>query len=91
MSYTVAGFYKFVPLEDYREMHQPLLATCRKLEVTGTILLADEGINGTVAGSRTNIEALIVHLQKNPRLAEYPVNISIATENPFNRLKIRLK
>ncbi len=91
MSYTVAGFYKFVPLEDYREMHQPLLATCRKLEVTGTILLADEGINGTVAGSRTNIEALIVHLQKNPRLAEFPVNISIATENPFNRLKIRLK
>ena len=91
MSYTVAGFYKFVPLEDYREMARSLLKTCRKLDLSGTILLAREGINGTVAGSRAKIETLVKHLRKDHRLGEIAVNFSSATEKPFHRLKIRLK
>ena len=63
MPCTVATFYQFVTLPDFRELRQPLLATCAGLKLRGTVLLAQEGINGTVAGSSESIAALIAELQ----------------------------
>ena len=68
MRYKVAAFYKFVRLEDFKDIRKPLLETCRNLELSGTILLASEGINGTVAGSDAGIDALVDYLVKDHRL-----------------------
>ena len=91
MSLTVATFYKFVPLPDYRELQAPLLAYCQQQQLCGTILLAAEGINATVAGTRAGIDAAIVYLRSDPRLADLEVKESTAAAVPFQRLKVRLK
>jgi UPF0176 protein len=88
---TVTALYKFVPLPDYREMQPRLLTECKRLELFGTLLLADEGINGTVAGSDDAIRALHRWLKADPRLAELEHKESFADENPFYRMKVRLK
>ena len=53
---VIAAFYKFVPLPDFEEMRYPLLAFCKKHALKGTILLAHEGINSTISGSRENMD-----------------------------------
>ncbi len=63
MSSTVATFYKFVALPDYETLQQPLKEVCQNKNVKGTILLAKEGINGTIAGSRQSIDAVLSYLK----------------------------
>ena len=58
MHIVVAAFYKFVLLDDFQQLRAPLLALCQQYELRGTILLAPEGINTTIAGSRAGIDAL---------------------------------
>ena len=58
MTYQVAAFYQFAALPDFRELREPLRALCAELELKGSVLLAAEGINGTVAGSDDGIDAL---------------------------------
>ena len=65
----VAALYKFVPLPDYEDLREPLLACCRKNEVMGTVLLASEGINGTIAGSDAGIEAVLEYIRALPGCA----------------------
>ncbi|MBL6761498.1 MAG: rhodanese-related sulfurtransferase [PS1 clade bacterium] len=95
--YSVAALYKFVRLEgvaglpDYTEMQGPLLTACKKLGVLGTILLAREGINGTVCGSHNAIAALMAHLATDPRLADIQAKYSTADAPAFHRMKVRLK
>lgn len=87
----VAAFYRFAPLADYQDLRGPLHKKCISLELLGTILLAEEGINGTVSGSRENIEQLIGFLRSDSRLADLQYKSAWASEQPFYRMKVRLK
>lgn len=87
----IASFYKFVDLPDYREMRGDLLAVCKDNKIKGTILLAREGINGTIAGSRQGIDSLLQFLERDHRFAGLEYKESFAAEYPFHRLKVKLK
>ncbi|MDB9313400.1 rhodanese-related sulfurtransferase [Spirulina sp. CS-785/01] len=91
MTLVVATFYKFVHLPDFQEKQTPLTEFCQDQEIKGTILLAEEGINGTIAGSRSNIDAVLAYLRSDPRLADLTPKESSAKTPPFARLKVRLK
>ncbi|MEH6951347.1 rhodanese-related sulfurtransferase [Nitrobacter sp. NHB1] len=91
----VAALYQFAPLPDFRALREPLRALCAGLSVKGTILLAEEGINGTVAGMPDAIGALIAELQTGTlfsgRLDNLELKFSRTSTMPFARLKVRLK
>jgi UPF0176 protein len=95
MPISVAAFYQFTALPDFRELREPLRAVCAGLELRGSVLLAHEGINGTLAGSRDAVGALIVELRDGAlfggRLDNLELKFSRASAMPFQRLKIRLK
>ena len=95
MSYKVAAFYQFVPLPDFEALREPLRNMCVALDIRGIILLAAEGINGTVAGRDVAIDALMNQLQNGAlfggRLNALELKFSGASEMPFNRMKVRLK
>jgi UPF0176 protein len=95
MPYTVAAFYQFTALPDFRELREPLRAICAGLELKGSVLLAHEGINGTLAGNRDAVGALIAQLRggalSGGRLDNLELKFSRASAMPFQRLKIRLK
>lgn len=88
---VVAALYKFVTLPDYREKREPLLQRCLDLGVRGTLLLAEEGINGTVAGSRDAIDSLLSELRSDPRLVDLVHKESYDEAQPFYRMKVKLK
>jgi UPF0176 protein len=95
MSYQVAAFYQFANLPDFRELREPLRAICAGLQLKGSVLLAEEGINGTLAGSAQAVAALIDELRRGDlfgsRLDHLELKFSEAAAMPFQRLKIRLK
>ena len=91
MCLTVATFYKFVALPDYVALQQPLKEICQAQSVKGTILLAEEGINGTIAGTRQGVDAVLSYLKSDRRLSDVDIKESMATEPPFEKLKVRLK
>lgn len=90
-SYVVAALYQFVELKDYKNMQESLLKLCDHLEIKGTLLLAREGINGTVAGSRLAIDTLKHYLMADGRFENLEYKESFADSQPFLRLKVRLK
>jgi UPF0176 protein len=87
----VAALYRFVAFDAPEELQPRIQAQCAAGGVKGTILLAHEGINGTVAGASKAIDALIVFLRDIPGCAELDVKYSHAKEMPFYRMKVRLK
>ncbi len=87
----VAALYKFVDLPDWQRRRGPLAALCARLGLTGTLLLAREGINGTVAGTAGAIDRLVTALRADPAFADLDVTLSHAAQAPFKRLKVRLK
>ena len=87
----IAAFYKFVDLPDYRDLRQPLLDLCRDAGLRGTILLASEGINATIAGQAAAVESALSCLRADPRLADLRVKRSCHDAIPFGRMKVRLK
>ncbi|MBL4868022.1 MAG: rhodanese-related sulfurtransferase [Pseudomonadales bacterium] len=89
--YVVCALYKFVRLDDFESLQQPLLNVMKKQDVKGTLLLAPEGINGTVAGTQMGIDALLTWLKKDVRLADIVHKESFDTEIPFYRSKVKLK
>ena len=89
--FVVAALYKFVALPDYRSLREPLLDCCLRAGVKGTLLLAEEGINGTVAGSRDGIDQVLSHLRADPRLVDIDHKESFDNEQPFYRMKVKLK
>ena len=95
MPYQVAAFYQFAALPDFRELREPLRAVCAGLGLKGSVLLAHEGINGTLAGQPEAIAALVEELQSGAlfggRLDNLELKFSHAAAMPFQRLKIRLK
>ncbi|MFT5755574.1 MAG: UPF0176 protein [Alteromonadaceae bacterium] len=88
---TVCALYKFVRLENFEALKAPLLATMESYNVKGTLLLANEGINGTIAGIKKNIDAVVDFLRSDPRLAQLSVKESFYQDNPFQRTKVKLK
>ncbi|MEB3232712.1 MAG: rhodanese-related sulfurtransferase [Leptolyngbyaceae bacterium] len=92
MSYTVVAFYKFVPFADYAEWRSPLFELCQEKEILGTILLAAEGVNGTISGpTAAAVEAVLNYLRQDQRFTDLESKGSTAATQPFNRLKVRLK
>ncbi len=89
--FLVAALYKFVELADFRDMRQPLLEYCETHHVKGTLLLAQEGINGTIAGPTEGVRAVLHYLRRDPRLAGLVHKESWAPTQPFYRLKVKLK
>ena len=88
---VVAALYKFVTLADYTDLREPLLQVMLDNGIKGTLLLAEEGINGTVSGSRAAIDALFAWFRIDPRLADVDHKESYCDEQPFYRSKVKLK
>ncbi|UUW71876.1 oxygen-dependent tRNA uridine(34) hydroxylase TrhO [Pseudomonas oryzihabitans] len=88
---VVAALYKFVTLDDYVQLREPLLQSLLTHDVKGTLLLAEEGINGTVSGSREGINAVLAWLRADPRLVDIDHKESYCAEQPFYRTKVKLK
>jgi len=91
MTYVVLALYRFVSLPDYEALREPLLNFCLAQELKGTLLLAEEGINGTVAGPREGVDALLAYLQKDGRFQGIESKESFDREQPFYRMKVKLK
>jgi UPF0176 protein len=95
MACKVAAFYQFAALPDFRELREPLRALCASLHLKGSVLLAHEGVNGTLAGSAEAIDQFVNGLREGPlfggRLDHIELKFSQASKMPFQRLKIRLK
>jgi len=88
---VVATLYKFVKLPDFAEKREPLLSYCQGQGIKGTILLAEEGINGTIVGSRQAIDSVLWFLRSDPRLTDLEHKESYTQTPPFERMKVRLK
>ncbi|MEE4660467.1 MAG: rhodanese-related sulfurtransferase [Halieaceae bacterium] len=88
---VVAALYKFVSLPDFRRLREPLLDACLAAGTRGTLLLAEEGINGTIAGSAEAIDRVLAYLRSDSRLADLDCKISRDQQIPFHRMKVKLK
>jgi UPF0176 protein len=89
--FRVAALYRFCRLYGFETLRAPLASFCRERGIKGTLLLAAEGINGTVAGSEAAIAELVGHLESIPQFAGLEVKYSSAGSMPFHRMKVRLK
>ncbi len=91
MSYRVVAFYRFVEVDD-PALHQAALKRMKEThDLSGTILIAPEGLNGTIASSDDGIDAVIDYLDAHFQIRQGQVKYSSATEEPFQRFKVRLK
>lgn len=88
---VVCALYKFVDLPQYREIQRPLQAKMVEYQVKGTLLLAQEGVNGTISGSRAGIDSLLAWIKTIPELAVIDVKESMTDLMPFKRSKVKLK
>jgi UPF0176 protein len=89
--YIVAALYHFTRFADPAALRGPLLDLCRARGISGTLLLAGEGINGTIAGDRAGIDAVLAHIRALPGCADLEWKESTAVDAPFHRMKVRLK
>ena len=88
---VVAALYRFVSLDNYTELRQPLLKQMLKNNIKGTLLLAREGINGTVAGTQSSIDVLLDWIRADHRLQNLDCKFSYEDEIPFYRSRVKLK
>lgn len=91
MAVKVAAFYKFVSIEDPSALQTALREECAARAIKGTILVASEGINGTVSGDGDAIDALFATFRADARFSDLVVKFSETAEHPFQRLKIKIK
>jgi UPF0176 protein len=87
----VITFYQFAKLPDFEQLQPSLEELCESNALKGTVILAPEGINGAIAGTRSGIAAFKHFWQKDQRFANLEYKHSIALKQPFQRLKIKLK
>lgn len=90
-AYLTAALYQFVELPDFVDWQAPLLHFCEAQNVRGTLLLAPEGINGTIAGPEAGVRSVLAYLRQDPRLAQLTHKEAWADKLPFYRMKVRLK
>ena len=88
---SVAALYQFTRFDDPAALRTPLLAACERAGIKGTLLLAREGINGTIAGLPEALETVLAHIRALPGCAGLEVKFSAAPEMPFHRMKVRVK
>lgn len=88
---TICALYKFVRLAEFEALREPLSKKMASVHVKGTLLLADEGINGTIAGPQAGIDAVLTFLAAQPGLDNISHKESYSDENPFHRTKVKLK
>ncbi|MGM8872513.1 oxygen-dependent tRNA uridine(34) hydroxylase TrhO [Psychrobacter sp. 2Y5] len=88
---VVAALYKFTRFDDYQNYRQPILDTLLKNDVKGTLLIASEGINGTISGSRQGIDNVLDYLRSIEALGSFTFKESYTSEQPFYRTKVKLK
>lgn len=91
MTYLIATFYKFANIWDLKAKQKQILAWCQSQEVKGTIILAEEGINGTISGREKAIATVLTQLRSLPNLADLEHKESTAQKLPFVRLKVKIK
>ncbi|MFV1999235.1 MAG: rhodanese-related sulfurtransferase [Acidimicrobiia bacterium] len=89
--FHIATFYRFSHLDDLEARQANLRTVCLENDVKGTILLASEGINGTIAGEKDAVETVLSFIVREPGLAHLVAKRATATSDPFYRLKVRLK
>ena len=88
---TICALYKFTRLDDFEEIQDPLKIFLDSLNIRGTLLLAKEGVNGTIAGDNDSIMKSLDYLQKDLRLVGLEYKFSYSEKPPFKRLKVKLK
>ena len=88
---TIAALYHFTRFPDPAALRAPLQALCEGQGVKGSLLLAAEGVNGTIAGPRAGIDAVLAHLRALPGCADLEHKESFAETMPFGRMKVKLK
>ena len=91
MSYIIATFYKFVTISEIEAKREQILAFCQNNQVKGTIILAKEGINGTIAASSKAIATVLAYLRTIPGLTDLEHKESTSPKLPFVRLKVKIK
>ena len=89
--YRIAALYHFAQIEDPISHQQPLKSVCVAHDVCGTLILAEEGINGTIGGPADGVEAVLNAIRTMPGFSELEHKESWATEEPFLRMKVRIK
>lgn len=89
--YICAALYKFVELNDFEQIREPLYQTLIDNDVKGTLLLAREGINGTICGTREGIDIVLAYLRSDPRLSDIDHKESPSDTQAFYRTKVKLK
>jgi len=89
--FAIQTFYKFLPLSSYHELKPILLEECTKRNIKGTILLASEGINATIAGGFDAVTELVCFIQTQTPIGSFPVKHSEALTAPFSRMRVRVK
>jgi len=88
---VVAAFYKFVNWDNFKSLKPALEKVCSKAETVGTILLASEGINGTISGTSEGVQSVLEFLWKDQRLVGLTPKYSTASGKTFKRMKIKIK
>ncbi len=91
MSFVIATFYHFVELSNYYDMKDEIKAACNNVELKGTILLAEEGVNATISGERNAIDKIFDFLRSDYRLRDLTWKESAAEYQPFSKMKVKLK
>jgi UPF0176 protein len=89
--YVIASFYKFIPLDGYEDMKVPLLAAMKEHNIWGTIILAQEGINGSFAGKPDEVTKLYDYLRRDPRLADLYFKETYDDLMPFEKAKVKFR
>ncbi|HZG29450.1 MAG TPA: rhodanese-related sulfurtransferase [Ensifer sp.] len=90
-AYTVAALYHFAAFPDYKSFREPLLEACRTNDICGSLLIAREGINGTIAGPAEGIANILAFIRSRPEFRNLEHKESHASKKPFLRMKVRLK
>jgi UPF0176 protein len=91
MPIVVIAFYKFVPLSDYEQLRESLRTYCKEIGLKGTILLASEGINGMLGGTRESIDTFLEYIRNDTRFSDLEWKESYYENTPFEKMKVRLK
>jgi UPF0176 protein len=91
MTICVAAFYRFVTIADCASLQARMLDACASREIVGTVLIAPEGLNATIAGGATEIGDFLDDLQADQRFARLDIKFSTCAEVPFRRLKVKVK
>ena len=89
--FTIASFYKFVPLEHYETLKAPLLRVMTENHLLGTVILAQEGINGSVSGKADDLQAFYGHLHALPEFSDLNFKETYADSIPFAKAKVKFR